>query len=48
MNLIKLYREFWFLLKQKCWVNVFVLTPDVVYGAASDCPMQLSIICLML
>jgi hypothetical protein len=33
----------------ECYGNMFfVLIPSVGYGAASDCPQQLTMICLML
>jgi hypothetical protein len=30
------------------WEYVFILIPGVGYGAASDCPQQLTMICLVL
>jgi hypothetical protein len=34
--------------KKKLWEHVFILTPGVGYGAASDCPQQPTMMCLVL
>jgi hypothetical protein len=39
---------FGFLLKPQIWEHSFVLIPGVGHGAASDCPQQLTMICLMI